>query len=153
MVGGDLTAAGAARRVAVAVTGGLRGPGPGRAAQRRPPGDALFVTGPLGASAAGLRRLPLRERPGLGRCGAGGRLPAARWRAWSRAAAARAAGATAMMDISDGLGLDLHRLADASGVGFVLDDVPVADGATLEEALGGGEDYELLIAARRPPGG
>jgi thiamine-monophosphate kinase len=51
-----------------------------------------------------------------------------------------------MMDLSDGLGLDLHRFADASGVGFALDDVPVAEGATLEEAISGGEDYELLIA-------
>jgi thiamine-monophosphate kinase len=49
------------------------------------------------------------------------------------------------MDLSDGLGLDLHRLADASNVGFVLDHVPVADGATDDEALSGGEDYELLI--------
>jgi len=51
-----------------------------------------------------------------------------------------------MMDLSDGLGLDLHRFADASGVGFDLSDVPVADGATSEEAISGGEDYELLIA-------
>ncbi len=50
-----------------------------------------------------------------------------------------------MIDVSDGLALDIHRLADASGVGFRLDDVPVATGATLEEALGGGEDYELVI--------
>jgi thiamine-monophosphate kinase len=50
-----------------------------------------------------------------------------------------------MMDLSDGLGLDLHRLADASNVGFVLDDVPVATGATVSEAISGGEDYELLI--------
>jgi len=51
-----------------------------------------------------------------------------------------------MMDLSDGLGLDLHRLADASAVGFVLDTVPVAEGATEEEAVSGGEDYELLLA-------
>ena len=51
-----------------------------------------------------------------------------------------------MIDVSDGLALDLHRLADASGVGFRLDEVPAAEGATLEDALGGGEDYELLIA-------
>ena len=50
-----------------------------------------------------------------------------------------------MMDLSDGLGLDLHRLVDASNVGFVLDQVPVADGAMYDEAIGGGEDYELLI--------
>jgi thiamine-monophosphate kinase len=60
---------------------------------------------------------------------------------------ARRFGATAMIDVSDGLALDLHRLADASGVGFELGDVPVADGATLEDALGGGEDYELLFTA------
>jgi len=59
---------------------------------------------------------------------------------------AAALGAHAMIDVSDGLALDVHRLADASGVGFALDDVPVAAGATLDEALGGGEDYELLIA-------
>ena len=51
-----------------------------------------------------------------------------------------------MIDVSDGLALDLHRLADASAVGFDLADVPVADGATEDEALGGGEDYELLVA-------
>jgi thiamine-monophosphate kinase len=50
-----------------------------------------------------------------------------------------------MMDLSDGLGLDLNRLADASNVGFVLDTVPVAEGATEQEAISGGEDYELLI--------
>ncbi len=60
--------------------------------------------------------------------------------------AARGAGVHAMMDLSDGLGLDLHRFADASGVGFELSDVPVAEGATLDEAISGGEDYELLIA-------
>jgi thiamine-monophosphate kinase len=60
--------------------------------------------------------------------------------------AARGAGVHAMMDLSDGLGLDLHRFADASGVGFELVDVPVAQGATIDEAISGGEDYELLIA-------
>jgi thiamine-monophosphate kinase len=52
-----------------------------------------------------------------------------------------------MMDVSDGLAKDLGRLAAASGVGarVRLGDVPVAAGATLEDALGGGEDYELLV--------
>ena len=54
-----------------------------------------------------------------------------------------------MIDVSDGLGIDLDRLATASGVGVVLDDVPVAEGATREDALGGGEDYELVFAADR----
>ncbi len=51
-----------------------------------------------------------------------------------------------MIDVSDGLLADLGHVADASGVGFRLDEVPVAPGATLEEALGGGEDYELVVA-------
>ena len=41
--------------------------------------------------------------------------------------------------------------ADASGVGVALDDVPVADGATHDEALGGGEDYELRGGDPSPP--
>ena len=53
-----------------------------------------------------------------------------------------------MIDVSDGFGADLGHLADASRVGFELEGVPVADGATLEEALGGGEDYRLVFAAR-----
>jgi thiamine-monophosphate kinase len=52
----------------------------------------------------------------------------------------------AMIDISDGLSADLHSLLDASGVGATLDSarIPLRDGATLAQALGDGEDYELL---------
>ena len=61
--------------------------------------------------------------------------------------AAATAGATAMIDVSDGLGADLGHLLDASGVGAVVDDaaVPLAPGATLADAMGGGEDYELVF--------
>jgi len=109
------------------------------------PGDWLLVTGPLGASARGLRllRAGVRADP---RCDAylspGARLAEGRL-------AARL-GAHAAIDVSDGFALDLTRLADASGVGFTLDDVPVAEDATLEEALGGGEDFELILAAPDP---
>jgi len=57
--------------------------------------------------------------------------------------------ATACMDISDGLALDLHRLCRASGVAAELDNVPLLKGATLDEALHDGEDYELLYTAPR----
>ncbi len=108
------------------------------------PGDVVLVTGPCGASAAGLREL----RTGRGGSDGAGlaeayRRPVARLR---EGRLARLEGAHAMMDVSDGLALDLYRLAAASGVGLELDSVPVAAGATEEEALGGGEDYELLIA-------
>ena len=55
-----------------------------------------------------------------------------------------------MIDVSDGLGIDLDRLATVSGVGIQLDTVPTAPGATREDALGGGEDYELVFAAEDP---
>ena len=139
IVGGDLTTA---QDVSVAVT--VFGECPGRGAVLRSgarPGDEILVTGPLGRSAAGLRRR--REGAALD-----DELVVAHRRPWPRLSegiAARGAGASAMMDLSDGIGLDLHRLADASKVGFALDEVPVARGATLEEAISGGEDYELLI--------
>lgn len=53
--------------------------------------------------------------------------------------------ATACMDLSDGLSLDLHRLCIASGVAAEVDRVPLARGADTERALHGGEDYELLF--------
>lgn len=140
IVGGDLAHA---RDVSVAVT--VFGETPGRGSVLRSGAraqDVLLVTGPLGRSAAGLRRrragAPLDDP-----------LVVAHRRPWPRlreGVAARHASASAMIDLSDGLALDLHRLATASRVGFELTDVPVADGATAEEAVSGGEDYELLIA-------
>jgi thiamine-monophosphate kinase len=53
--------------------------------------------------------------------------------------------ATSCIDVSDGLALDLHRVCAASGVAAEIDRVPVAKGATVEHALHGGDDYELLF--------
>jgi thiamine-monophosphate kinase len=131
IVGGDLTSA-PAFVVTVAITGTVDGTPALRSGAR--PGDTLFVTGPLGGATADLR------------AGIAGRTarPAARV---EEGTAARLAGATAMIDLSDGLALDLRRLASASGAGAIVDDVPVADGATDEDAMTGGDDYELLFAA------
>jgi len=64
--------------------------------------------------------------------------------------------AHACIDVSDGLALDLHRMCVASGVAAELEKVPVARGSTLERALHGGDDYELLFtlpaATKGPPG-
>jgi thiamine-monophosphate kinase len=144
VVGGDVTRA-ADLVVTVAVTGWLDSSGPAVTRAGARPGDRLFVTGPLGASAAGLRALRAGDAPDD--------LASAYLRPRARPVegrSARAAGAGAMIDLSDGLGLDLHRLCRASGVGADLGPVPVAAGATEEEALGGGEDYELLVATNRP---
>ncbi|MBL4818560.1 MAG: thiamine-phosphate kinase, partial [Deltaproteobacteria bacterium] len=55
--------------------------------------------------------------------------------------------ATACMDISDGLAKDLHRLCKASKVGAELHHVPCYKDVSLEHALYGGEDYALLFTA------
>lgn len=145
VVGGDLSGG---RDVVVTVTVLGECPGGGAVLRRGArPGDEILVTGPLGRSAAGLRR----RRSGAA---LSDELVVAHRRPWPRieeGLAARQAGAHAMMDLSDGLGLDLHRLADASGVGFELTVVPVAPGATQEEAVSGGEDYELLIVTGDAP--
>jgi thiamine-monophosphate kinase len=153
VVGGDLTNA-PTLVVSVAVTGTCRlAPVLRRGAR---PGDGIWVTGPLGASAAGLRLLQRAPTAAAGDAldaGQGAILRAAHARPVPRleeGAAAAGAGASAMIDVSDGLAAELGHIADASGVGFELDDVPVASGATRAEALGGGEDYELVFCAPDP---
>ena len=115
-------------------------------------GDRLYVSGRLGGSALGLaghggaarmaRHLRPEPRIALGRF-----LPRL--------------GATAAMDLSDGLSLDLRRLCLASGLQAEIGAPPVFPGASLAQALHGGEDYELLFtvpprtrvprALRKPP--
>jgi thiamine-monophosphate kinase len=102
------------------------------------PGDSIYVTGSLGSSALGLAtcrgaawKRHLRPQPRL-----------------APGLALRNIPATAAMDLSDGLSLDLQRLCRESGVAADLTgDLPLAKGATLEQALHGGEDYELLFTA------
>jgi thiamine-monophosphate kinase len=91
-------------------------------------GDFLFVTGRLGATQA---RHHLVFTP---------RLAEGQW-------LARGGHASSLMDLSDGLGADLPRLAEASGIEFALEEkaIPRARGATLQAAINDGEDYELLF--------
>ncbi len=112
------------------------------------PADRLYVSGSLGGSALGLERL-LRGDASLDDPAVLRHLePTPRL---ELGAFLRELGASAAMDISDGLSTDLARLAEASGVAARLDAaaIPRFDGASLEQALHGGEEYELLFAV--PP--
>lgn len=125
------------------------------------PGDILAVTGSLGASGLGLQILLGRIRPAGGpreRRLAGQAVRLYRTpRARLDAAKPLARWAGALIDLSDGLGIDLPRLARASGCGFEVQAAAIPlhpavfcflEGmeAPLRQALGGGEDFELLAA-------
>jgi thiamine-monophosphate kinase len=163
VVGGDVSA-GPVLSLAVTALGEVERHVPRDGARA---GDRLVVTGPLGAAAAGLALLQretggddaaaalLARHPGLA---------AAHRRPWPDVAGGlRLArlGATAMLDVSDGLAGDAAHLAEASGVGVEVHDAAlplapgVADAAALLRldaatlALGGGEDYVLAASLPR----
>ena len=117
-------------------------------------GDLLCVTGVLGGAAVGLERLQkLVGSRSTGQtvaaittfglhhiCGRSRALPRAYGCAKRRIA-------TAAIDLSDGLSTDLNHFCQESGVSAEVDAqaLPIQPGATLEQALHGGEDYELLF--------
>lgn len=139
VVGGDLSAADQVV-VSVAVFGHLEDGVKQLTRGGARPGEYVVVTGPLGGSAAGLRTLRQGAAPAT--LATAYRRPLARWR---EGVVAASSGATSAIDLSDGLTADLGHLADASGVGVALDELPIADGATEHEALCGGEEYELIF--------
>ena len=143
LIGGNL-ARGADVTVAITVTGEVaRGAAVRRGGAK--PEDVVVVTGTLGGAAAG-RRLARRRAPWTeDELDAIHRHERPAPRVGEAPVLARN-GATAMIDVSDGLARDLARLCEASGVGVRLDPaaVPAHPAAAEGEALGGGEDYELL---------
>ncbi len=139
LVGGDLACAPGPLSLAVTALGtiGAGGRPPSRARARA--GQVVVLTGPVGGSALGRH---LRIRP---------RLEEGRWLAQC--------GATAMMDVSDGLAWDLYRLARRARVHIDLEQVPLhrdarraarqSGRAALDHALHDGEDHELLATLPR----
>ena len=109
------------------------------------PGDAVYVTGALGGSLAALRDLKAERLPAPAhRQRFAHPVPRIREAAWlSRK------GATAAIDISDGLGADLAHLAAASRVRIVVDlgSVPRLEGLSAEDAVLSGEEYEIVVTS------
>ena len=152
--GGDVTRA-PAIAFAITVVGEVRASNLKRRDGARP-GDVVAVTGPLGASRAGLRIAAdfpeLAADADFAAALAAFRTPQPRLREGRWLGASR--NVRAMMDLSDGLSTDLARLCAASGVGAVLERVPTHEAARRVAArtgddpeawaLGGGEDFELL---------
>jgi thiamine-monophosphate kinase len=129
IVGGETSRSPGALFLSIALTGWVKR---GRFA-RRSGGrarDALFVTGRLGGSFASGRHLTFTPR-----------VREARWLAGNF-------DIHAMMDLSDGLGADLPRLAAASRKGYDVDPaaIPRQAGCSVAQAVGDGEDFELLFA-------
>jgi len=138
----DVTLIGSARRRRLLTRGG------GRA------GHLLYVTGTLGRAAAAIANAqradaaPGTVGPGTQHPGTLGPGTMGPTRLSCGQQVARNKVASACMDISDGLADAVRQMASASGTGarVLSSKVPVDAAATLEQALSGGEDYELLFA-------
>jgi thiamine-monophosphate kinase len=157
IAGGDVTSSDSVM-LAITVLGSLAGRDPVTRAGARP-GEVLAISGPVGLSAAGLSllgagldALPAAYEPELLLLVAAHQRPQPDYPAGPAAAAA---GATSMIDISDGLVADLGHIAEASGVRLDIQSASLPGTRALESAavtlgsdwrewaLGGGEDHAL----------
>jgi thiamine-monophosphate kinase len=142
----DVTAIGSVRPRRVLTRGGAR------------PGDHVWVTGSLGASAVGLMQLRAEEGAPPNACVERYLRPMPRVRAGMLLGRNRAA--SSCMDLSDGLGDAVRQVSEASGVGMTIDAaaLPLADGVrdwharhggdAIATATGASDDYELLFTVR-----
>jgi thiamine-monophosphate kinase len=150
----DVTLLGTAKRRRVMTRAGAR------------PGDDLYLSGAIGAAAAGLQALQRPAEPDRAALAAADDIepcirrflyPEPRVRLGLLLGRNRAA--SACIDLSDGLADGVRRIAEASGVGAVVDAaaVPIEPGALavfgpptdpLHEAIVRGDDYELLFTVR-----
>ncbi|WP_374406004.1 thiamine-phosphate kinase [Pelagerythrobacter sp.] len=141
LLGGDTVSGGPPRSYGLTAIGrATHVPVPARSGAQA--GDALYVTGTLGAALAGYEAFQAGDREAA--------QPYLRPTPQLAAGQALAPVVTAMMDVSDGLLLDAWRMASASGVTFEIDptSVPIAlPDARRAEALRWGDDYQLLFTA------
>ena len=124
------------------------------------PGDELYVSGTIGTAAAGLRLLKDGQTTAID----ASRLTQAYLRPEPRVRLgvllARNRAASACVDLSDGLADGIRRIAEASGVGVIVDasQLPIDPAAravfdarrldAIEASIAAGDDYELLVAVR-----
>ena len=144
ILGGDLTN-GDCLTIAVTVVGSSAKPLTRSGAR---PGDTLWVTGQLGGPALALAAWHEGRQPAPeARARFAHPVPRIREALWLAGA-----GATAGIDISDGLGGDAAHLAAASGVRITIDadSVPLAPNADVSTAQRSGEEYELLVTTHAP---
>ncbi len=147
----DITVTGTAKRRCILTRGGAR------------PGDAVYVTGSIGAAAAGLQALKTSASeavpvPAVEPCVKRYLYPEPRVRCGLLLGRNRAA--SACMDLSDGLADGLRQIAEASGVGMIIDAeaIPIEPSARawfqargvdpIVDGIAGGDDYELLFAVQ-----
>ena len=142
----DITAIGTVKRRSVMARTGAR------------PGDGVYVTGSIGAGAAGLRVLRSDDTLAMSPCTERYLRPASRTRIGLQLGRNRAA--SACIDLSDGLADGVARIAESSGVGITIDAAALPiDPATrevfenagldpIDAAVSGGDDYELLFTVR-----
>lgn len=152
VIGGDTAASPVGIVLNIAIVGELEHEPVARSGASA--GDRIVVTGLLGEAAAGLRLLRQGSEEGFPGLVRAFRSPEARVEA---GIAAGAAGASAMIDISDGIATDLRHICAESGVGARLNlaTLPISTELSAassehgwekdELALSGGEDYELLM--------
>ena len=155
VVGGDLAAS---NQVMIAVTahGSLEGRAPVLRSGAQP-GDILAVAGTLGRAAGGLALLQSGEATAISAYDDWVNVQRRPQPPVKAGIDAAISGATSMLDLSDGLAKDAHRIARASGVTLVIDRVQLAGfeamleepamriGATaIDWVIGGGEDHSLL---------
>tara|TARA_A100001037_G_scaffold293526_1_gene310232 strand:- start:298 stop:1209 length:912 start_codon:yes stop_codon:yes gene_type:complete len=117
-------------------------------------GDKIFVSGFLGGAAAALERNDLANQDKKSDLDP---LTQAFFKPLARLelGVSIRGQANSAIDISDGLAKDLYALCSLSGVGGELDSskIPIATGASLDQALFGGDDYELCFTAASIPSG
>ena len=157
VVGGNLTRSPGPLMIDVTLSGIVK---PRQALTRSGarPGDHLYVTGSIGAAAAGLQMLAGRDAARSEACVKRYLFPEPRTRVGLLLGRNRAA--AACVDLSDGLADAVRRIAESSGIGVAIDAnaVPVEPDASkwfsgqgiepLAAAMSGGDDYELLFAVR-----